>query len=290
MRSDKGPWQDPNILKMVLNGEIQCSRQIVTISNDEGTVIECDKASFPMVQIRSSDTSTAESGSEVEDITSPKASGNYTNPRLTPVHEEARLAGRAGLSAGLPEYDEYVPMVDKTVDVTWKEKQVSTKNSHGSTEKYLSRPGGSDGNRVYIWAIIIGFFVAIFTFARSIAFRMTKRIKDNESDSVQPIIKEESLPLSPAPILTKEELAPSALERLCELEEKVVMLQSKPNVMPCEKEELLNAAVYRVDALEAELITTKKALYEALIRQEELMAYIDGQERRKFEKRKFCRF
>jgi hypothetical protein len=28
--------------------------------------------------------------------------------------------------------------------------------------------------------------------------------------------------------------------------------------MPCEKEELLNAAVYRVDALEAELIATKK--------------------------------
>jgi len=27
----------------------------------------------------------------------------------------------------------------------------------------------------------------------------------------------------------------------------------------------------------------KQALYEALIRQEELMAYIDGQERRKFE-------
>lgn len=38
--------------------------------------------------MRSSDTSTGESGSEVEDITSPKASGNYTNPRLTPVHEE----------------------------------------------------------------------------------------------------------------------------------------------------------------------------------------------------------
>ena len=36
------------------------------------------------------------------------------------------------------------------------------------------------------------------------------------------------------------------------------MLQSKPSVMPHEKEELLNAAVYRVDALEAELIATKK--------------------------------
>jgi hypothetical protein len=288
MRSDKGPWQDPNILKMVLNGEIQCPRQIVTISNDEGTVIQCDKASYPM--IRSSDTSTGESGSEVEDITSPKASGNYTNPRLTPVHEEARLAGRAGLSVGFPEYDEYVPMVDKTVDVAWKEKQVTTQNSYSATEKYLSRTGGSDGNRAYIWAIIIGFFAAIFTFARSIAFRTTKGIKDNDSDCVQPTTKEESRPQSPAPRSTKEELVPSALKRLCELEEKVEMLQSKPNVMPCEKEELLNAAVYRVDALEAELITTKKALYEALIRQEELMAYIDNQERRKFEKRKFCSF
>ncbi|KAI9106596.1 hypothetical protein K1719_022124 [Acacia pycnantha] len=47
------------------------------------------------------------------------------------------------------------------------------------------------------------------------------------------------------------------------------------------KEELLNAAVCHVDALEAELIATKKALYEALIRQEELMAYIDRQEEAK---------
>jgi hypothetical protein len=111
-----------------------------------------------------------------------------------------------------------------------------------------------------MWAIIIGFFAAIFTFARSIAFRTTKGIKDNDSDCVQPTTKEESRPQSPAPTSTKEELVPSALKRLCELEEKVEMLQSKPNVMPCEKEELLNAAVYRVDALEAELITTKKVI------------------------------
>lgn len=43
---------------------------------------------FLREQIRSSDTSTGESGSEVEDITSPKASGNCINPILTPVQEE----------------------------------------------------------------------------------------------------------------------------------------------------------------------------------------------------------
>lgn len=36
------------------------------------------------------------------------------------------------------------------------------------------------------------------------------------------------------------------------------MLLAKPFEMPYEKEELLNSAVCRVDALEAELIATKK--------------------------------
>lgn len=296
MKSDKGPWKDPNILKMILSGEVQCSRQIVTVSVDEGTVIECDKACYPM--IRSSDTSTAESGSEVEDITSPKASGHYINPRLTPVHEEARLVRKASHAGGFSEYDEYVPMVDKTVvAVGRKDKQVATQNSYGSKEKFLlTNIRSPDGLCAHIWAIVVGFFVSIFMYARSIAFRVTKRICDSESNAVQnmpsmtvgSISKEESHPSSPAPGFTKVEPISSALKRLGELEEKVDMLQSKPNVMPYEKEELLNAAVYRVDALEAELIATKKALYEALIRQEELLAYIDRQERSKFEKKKFC--
>lgn len=39
-------------------------------------------------QIKSSDTSTAESGSEAEDIASPKAIRTYSQLRLTPVREE----------------------------------------------------------------------------------------------------------------------------------------------------------------------------------------------------------
>lgn len=98
-----------------------------------------------------------------------------------------------------------------------------------------------------IMTVTAGFFLAISTFARSIAFRVTKGIGDSLSDSIN---KEECHPPSPAPS--------STLKRLGELEEKVDMLQSKLSVMPHGKEELLNAAVYRVDALEAELIATKK--------------------------------
>lgn len=44
--------------------------------------------SFLLSQIKTSDTSTAESGSEVEDAASPKPTGSYLIPRLTPVSEE----------------------------------------------------------------------------------------------------------------------------------------------------------------------------------------------------------
>ncbi|KAJ1378880.1 CRAL/TRIO, N-terminal domain [Sesbania bispinosa] len=247
MRSDKGPWQDPNILKMVLGGKVQYSKQIISVSNDEERVIESDKRYYPM--IRSSDTSAGESGSEVEDITSPKASGNCINPMLAPVPEEARSVGKASHAGGFSEYEVDVPMVDKTVDVGSKEKQATLQNS-----------------------------------LVSIAFRVTKGIQDSKSDSAQniPITVDSISKSSPSPGVTKTNLPSSTLKRLGELEEKVDKLQSKLNVMPNEKEELLNAAVYRVDALEAELITTKKALYEALIRQEELLAYIDNQEKCKF--------
>ncbi|KAI4336856.1 hypothetical protein L6164_015333 [Bauhinia variegata] len=293
MRSDKGPWQDPNILKMVLNGEVQ-NRQIVTVSNNERSVIECDKTSYPM--IRSSDTSTAESGSEVEDIASPKASGNYINPRLTPVHEEARLIGKASHAGGFFEYDVDVPMVDKAVDVGWKEKQAIPQSTYGSIDACPPNNKSRDGIRAYICAVIVGFFVALFTFVPSLPFHVTKGIQKSESDcpdntpnmTIESISVEETRPPPPAPGFTKADLLSSAIKRLGELEQKVDLLQSKPNVMPYEKEELLNAAVYRVDALEAELIATKKALYEALMRQEELLAYIDRQDNIKFKKTKAC--
>ncbi|KEH36183.1 putative cellular retinaldehyde binding/alpha-tocopherol transport, CRAL/TRIO [Medicago truncatula] len=255
MTSDKGPWQDPNILKMVLSGKVQCSKQIVTISNDGGRVIECDKTSFP--KIRSGYTSTGESVSEVEDITSPKACGNSMNPILTHVQEEASDGTLITRLHQTEMFDECVPMVDKTIDVGPKEKQAAPRNSFGSKENLL----------LVTRTVTVGVVFALFAFVRTLAFRVTKGVKREEL----------------ATGFTKPNSSSSStLKRLSELEKNVEILQSKLNVMPSEKEEQLNAAVYRVDALEAELIATKKALFEALMRQEELLAYIDSREKSKF--------
>jgi hypothetical protein len=91
--------------------------------------------------------------------------------------------------------------------------------------------------------VTVGIVFALFAFVRTIAFRVTKGVKREEL----------------ATRFTKPNPSSSStLKRLSELEKNVDILQSKLNAMPSEKEELLNAAVYRVDALEAELIATKK--------------------------------
>jgi len=49
------------------------------------------------------------------------------------MFSQARLIGKAGISGGFSEYDEFIPMVDKAVDLGWKEKQVTTENKKSLT-------------------------------------------------------------------------------------------------------------------------------------------------------------
>jgi hypothetical protein len=85
MRSTRGPWKDPDILKMVRNDKAQRSRQMVAISDGEGRTIGDEKTHDLMV--KNGDNS-AESGSEAEEIASPKETKAHPEPRLTLVLEE----------------------------------------------------------------------------------------------------------------------------------------------------------------------------------------------------------
>lgn len=292
MKSEKGPWKDPHILKMVLSGEVHDARQIVTVSNIDGKIIAYAKQHYS--NIKGSDTSTAESGSEAE-YSSPKETvGCNSNLQLTPLHEEAKIIRVTTPSIVSSCFDDFVPMVDKTVDVAWRGNISKQKLKDGppTQGQYLKFLGGRDR----FVGMIITFVMALCTMFRVFARSVIKKLPESSdrSRSFSPFTlndntpKEESRPPSPIHEFTEAELLFSVTRRLGELEEKVDTLQTKPIVMPFEKEELLDAAVRRVDALEAELIATKKALHEALMRQDELLAYVDREREAKFRKKKFC--
>lgn len=123
-----------------------------------------------------------------------------------------------------------------------------------------------EGYHARIKTILLTFFMTLYTLFYSVArhvMNIYSGISSLDSQNVQEVAtgtvpKDELYPPSPTSKFTETELLSSVLKRLGELEEKMDTLKAKPSEMPHEKEELLNAAVCRVDALEAELIATKK--------------------------------
>lgn len=123
-----------------------------------------------------------------------------------------------------------------------------------------------EGFQARVLAALMAFYMTLVMLFHTFSSHIIKKLPGTlphdqqiiQEFSFNSIPREEFRPPSPTPSFTEAELISSVVKRLGELEEKVNTLEAKPSEMPYEKEELLNAAVYRVDALEAELIATKK--------------------------------
>ncbi|KAF8024301.1 hypothetical protein BT93_F1477 [Corymbia citriodora subsp. variegata] len=272
MRSDKGPWKDPDILKIVLDGQALPNRHTAMGRNINEEVASCD------TMINDGAAAAAASGSEVDDITSPRAERSYIVPDVTPFSEEVKMTSKGTSVGNLTGNDESSPMIDEAVD---QNSGITDSISGGMIPvPGIDEHGGGTYTRVH--AALVACFMLILAFARSVRYHLIEKTSSSmfnstcrNPESVMDPVKESHLPSTV--VKHKEGNLPSSIwRRLDELEKKVGMQHERSVAIPREKEELLDTAICRIDALEAELIATKKALFESLMRQEEIIAYIDA--------------
>lgn len=115
----------------------------------------------------------------------------------------------------------------------------------------------------HLFTGVITFVMGIATMIR-VTRNMPRRLTDGGNIYPSPDYcvdtevksQEPSNKLPPAAISTNELM--SIMKRMAELEERLSDMHMKTSTMPPEKEEMLNSAINRADALEQELMATKK--------------------------------
>ncbi|KAJ6310707.1 hypothetical protein OIU76_015427 [Salix suchowensis] len=271
MRSDKGPWNDTDILKMVQDGEEKCHRR--TFSGIHENAISGDDQPRTKKNLPRSE----EAAADASDYGHPRNHDGYRI--LSPLPESPLSKGNRSDQ----EYDNSIPMVEKNIKAAWTTRQNNrydlSKESRSESGVYEAQRGSRKIVNM-ILAVVMGIVTMVRT-SRNMPRKLAEVVVYGSQIYADEVAKSHLLP---APSISTSEYKNMML-RMAEMEEKLNVLSSKSQAMSPEKEEMLNATLRRADTLEQELSIAKKALEVALAKQQELEAYIDKKKKKK--KKKF---
>ncbi|XP_043812990.1 phosphatidylinositol/phosphatidylcholine transfer protein SFH13 isoform X2 [Manihot esculenta] len=294
LRSNKGPWNDPDVMKLVHNAEAAFVRQITRVPSNQ---LKFDTHIQMPLQKGSSDTSAAESGSEIDDPS--PINPSYVFPRLAPVHEEVRASDPNAYYSS----DENFPLVEKAVqsnlgaehpqdrflesnDLGDLPSEILSSVEGGLASYWLEIIKEKIGKRHNVAKMLMSFMVKLVAFACSLTLKFWTR-----QNNIHPsnLVEHNADGHSTAVGTVSEDLVRPCIERLQSLEKLVEELSNKPAAIPLEKEQMLMESLERIKSVEFDLEKTKRVLHATVVKQLEISKLLDDlRESKRRRRRLFC--
>ncbi|XP_021287707.1 phosphatidylinositol/phosphatidylcholine transfer protein SFH13 isoform X2 [Herrania umbratica] len=305
LRSNKGPWNDPEIMKLVHNVEATFVRQITRVSNDRHKYDSYVQTRS--LKGRASNTSAAESGSDVDDQCSPIGRRSTAFPCLAPVHEEVRISDPNAYYS----CDDSFPLVEKTIESdqgplcsldqlrnfgnmdSQSRKQASSSYSEGtSVTHWLDTVKERVGRRNIhsVAKMLIALLVRLAAFIRTVRSESWRKTNNIHPSSAMESSNTNSHSNSPAPeAVNEEDHVLPCIERLQKLEKAFEELSNKPAGIPVEKEKMLMDSLDRIKSVEFDLEKTKRVLHATVMKQLEIAELLKNiRESKNRQRRLFC--
>ncbi|KAJ4755095.1 Sec14p-like phosphatidylinositol transfer family protein [Rhynchospora pubera] len=314
LRSNKGPWNDPNVIKLVQNGGtrlIKHTRRLSEIEQRRGSI-----SRLHLVK-GSSDTSAVESGSDVDDLGSPIVRRPLEQSRLAPVREEIR--GRD--STAYYSCDDHFVVVDKNVDYgiggsastknfkfTNLDLRSNARSPVVNSPSLLSgradarRPksnSANEGHLRHFQQLILFVLLQLLSLLRFPVHRLTSRAMSTEASSssshtaTEPSLSDPSASANPeahptAEILSEADRLAPVIEKLHRLEMRMDQLANRAPEIPADKERLLLDSWERIKCMELDLEKTKKVLQATVLQQMEIAQSVEEVHSSNRRRRGFC--
>ncbi|KAF1895851.1 hypothetical protein Lal_00037967 [Lupinus albus] len=249
LRSDKGPWKDPDILKLLH------TRETMKLTNSRSSYIS-DELNITSYANKVTGSEISETGSALDAISSPS-----TFMQLVPPSDLRRMRYRA------PIYNvvESANVIREVEDVDSKGDSINNYPRRPSTKLIPNITSILAQIIAKVLACIYVVFVAMGNF-----FMVRSAISQPESHQQTQLVVS-----SFQEQLITQEMQEPLWQRLQNLEAVVTEMTNKPRTIPPEKDDILQESLSRIKSIEYDLQKTKKTLLATASRHVELAESID---------------
>ncbi|XP_073025443.1 phosphatidylinositol/phosphatidylcholine transfer protein SFH13-like isoform X2 [Primulina eburnea] len=287
LRSNKGPWNNPEIMKLVFNAEATFVKQITKIACDHQQKFDTYIQILPL-KGRYSNSYLVESTSEADIPHSPRQNSSRILSQ-TPVREEATTLEQVYYSCedhfspddGDGDNEHGLKTESALTNVLWNPNVDAIPSIQGTLmmqwldaiqEKLVK------GSFRYMIRALIPFMNKLFALVRNAPAEYWRRQNIiSPSNTLESEAEHTNqLSTSSTEAVTEEDRVLPCLQRLKKLESLLEELMHKPTEIPIEKEQMLQYSLNRIKSVESDLEKTKRDIYSTVQKQVEIAESLEN--------------